>query len=122
MRYAYGGPIERDNTHVSPKATANRVLQKLGDIRFYSDETRTAPEGYLIAKDVNSNKDFGVLRNQDGTYRFYDPNKDRLIANSNSESKNFYKDYLNSAFYKSAYSGFSDTASVIESYKIPVKG
>lgn len=54
--YATGGPT-----------TPN--YQTLGNIKFDSNTVRKAPEGYLIARDEKTGKDFGVVRNNDGTYR-----------------------------------------------------
>lgn len=49
-------------------------VQSLGDIKFDSDKARQK-DNYLIVKDIKSKKDFGVQRNPDGTYRFYNKNK-----------------------------------------------
>lgn len=56
-RYQTGGPVEPN-------------YQTLGDIKFDSNKIRKV-NGILVAKDVNSGKDYGVLRQNDGTYDFY---------------------------------------------------
>ena len=49
----------------------NRHIQKLGKITFNSDDARMSKNGVLIFKDINTGKDYGVVRNKDGSYDFY---------------------------------------------------
>lgn len=49
--------------------TVKPNIQKLGDIEFDSNTAKPHPEGYLIVKDNKTGKDFGVVRNSDGSYR-----------------------------------------------------
>lgn len=61
-KYQQGGPI-----------TPN--YQTLGNIRFDSNISRPGPDGQMVVKDINTGKDFGIIRNDDGSYRYYSPRK-----------------------------------------------
>lgn len=82
--YQTGGPIE-------PK------YQTLGNIKFDSNKAKNQ-NGVLSVTDVNTGKDFGVVRNPDGSYRWFNPAKEK-IPSQVEYSKNFYKDFINSKQY-----------------------
>jgi molecular chaperone GrpE (heat shock protein) len=46
-------------------------MQSLGNIKFDSNQARKGSDGNLIVQDVNSGKDYGVVRKSDGTYDWY---------------------------------------------------
>lgn len=45
-------------------------LQTLGNIQFDSNKSRKGPNGQMIVQDIKTKKDFGVTRNEDGSYKF----------------------------------------------------
>jgi len=45
--------------------------QALGNIRFDSNTARQGPNGQMIVTDMRTGKDFGVVRQQDGSYDWY---------------------------------------------------
>ena len=53
----------------------NQNIQKVGNVTFDSNKIRKGKNGVLIAKDINTGKDYGVIRNKDGTYKFYNSTK-----------------------------------------------
>lgn len=57
LGYQNGGPIKPN-------------YQILGNIKFDSNKGRQNPDGSFIVKDEITGKDFGVLRNEDGSYKF----------------------------------------------------
>jgi len=60
-------PIQYNENVVKPY---NNIIN-LGSITFNSDKVRKSNKGdWLIVKDLETNKDFGVIRNDDGSYRF----------------------------------------------------
>ena len=48
----------------------NSSIQKLGKITFDSDNARKGKNGNLIVKDMETGKDFGVKRENNGSYNF----------------------------------------------------
>lgn len=60
--YKDGGPVEPN-------------YQTLGNIKFDSNTSRPGSDGQQIVKDINTGKDFGVIRNNDGSYRWYSQKK-----------------------------------------------
>jgi hypothetical protein len=56
------------NKKLQKGGTVKPNIQKLGDIEFDSNTARQS-DGYLIVKDNKTGKDFGVVRNSDGSYR-----------------------------------------------------
>lgn len=99
--YQKGGPV-----------TPN--YQTLGNIKFDSNTSRRGPYGQMIVKDEFTGKDFGVVRNSNGTYNFYD-GKDRVLNTKyefaplptskyepglrqivNSPQEAFFRDYIKS--------------------------
>jgi hypothetical protein len=53
----------------APTKPAN--MQTLGNIKFDSNLARKGSYGNLIVQDVNSGKDYGVVRKKDGSYDWY---------------------------------------------------
>ena len=45
-------------------------IQKVGDVTFDSNKLETRKNGDLIAKDLKTGKDHGVIRNENGSYDF----------------------------------------------------
>ena len=80
-----GGPIEPN-------------IQTVGNIKFDSNKSRRAEEGHMIVNDIASKKDYGVVRNTDGSYRFYDDSKDKAMSEEQSVKK-FYSDFISSSQY-----------------------
>lgn len=60
-KYNNGGPIEPN-------------IQTLGNIKFDSNTSRRGNDGEMIVKDINTGKDYGVIRKPDGSYTWYNPN------------------------------------------------
>lgn len=56
-------------------------IQTLGHIQFDSNSTRKDKQGNLIAKDLKSGKDYGVVRRDDGSYDFYRPQYMPTVSN-----------------------------------------
>ncbi len=50
-------------------------MQKVGNVKFDSNKVRKSKNGVLIAKDINTGKNYGVVRNKDGSYKFYNSSK-----------------------------------------------
>jgi len=48
--------------------------------------------------DISTGKDYGVVRNSDGSYRWFNPEKEKLPSQVDY-SKNYYKDFINSPQY-----------------------
>lgn len=62
-------PVKR-NSDVVQKSYDNII--NLGHITFNSDKARKSGSGnYLIVTDLETKKDYGVIRNDDGSYNFY---------------------------------------------------
>lgn len=83
-------------------------IQKLGDIEFDSNKGQDAG-GFQIVKDIKTGKDFSVLRNNDGSYRWHDgtvlSGERFLKANQN---ENF------SPLFKTVLKSFSNNSNDIE--------
>lgn len=54
-------------------------IQKLGNITFDSNKSRKLEDGTIVVKDIKTGKDFGVVRNTDGSYDWYVPNSGTYI-------------------------------------------
>lgn len=52
----------------------------------------------LVAKDENSGKDYGVVRETDGSYRFFDDKKDKPVDDIGRIQK-YYSDFIKSDKY-----------------------
>jgi hypothetical protein len=52
----------------------NQNIQKVGNITFDSNKVRKGKNGILIATDVKTGKEYGVVRQKDGSYEFHKNN------------------------------------------------
>lgn len=73
-------------------------IQTLGNITFDSNKAVQGNYGNLIVTDINTKKDYGVIRKEDGSYDFYRPHNQ---GNKSTEQhlKDYYKKYINSSEY-----------------------
>lgn len=62
-----------DPSRKNSKSSNYETFIKLGNIEFNSNLARQSSknQGVLIVKDVNTGKDYGVVRNANGSYNFY---------------------------------------------------
>lgn len=87
-----------DGTHFQKGGPIEPNIQTVGNIKFDSNKSRRAEEGHMIVNDMVSKKDYGVVRNTDGSYRFYDGSKDKAMSEEQSVKK-FYSDFISSSQY-----------------------
>lgn len=97
--------------------------QTLGKIIFDSNEAKDTGKGYLIVKDKKTGKDFGVQRNANGTYRYYNE------KNPYKPERDYIENWFSSPVTKSRYEksggigGYSDELDIqdaIASAKTPI--
>lgn len=55
----------------------NQNIQKVGNITFDSNKVRKGKNGILIATDVKTGKEYGVVRQKDGSYNFHKNNNNK---------------------------------------------
>lgn len=81
--FADGGPI-------------NPNIQKVGNITFDSNKSRPSKDkSHMIVTDINTGKDYGVNRKEDGTYAFYEN-----FENDVKQVKDYYKKHLPADSYR----------------------
>lgn len=69
--HATGGPLDPGYMDYNAPANTTQNIQKLGNITFNSNLARKGKFGQLNVKDIATGKDYAVLRNDDGTYRYF---------------------------------------------------
>lgn len=87
-----------DGTHFQKGGPIEPNIQTVGNIKFDSNKSRRAEEGHMIVNDMTSKKDYGVVRNTDGSYRFYDQSKDKPMSEEQNIKK-YYSDFISSKQY-----------------------
>ena len=106
LNQSFSGPL---NVHSSKSKSRDRFrehatggpitpnYQTLGNIKFDSNKTKWK-NGVLVAKDEISGKDYGVVRENSGSYRFYNEKTDRPLDDV-EKIRSFYKGWIDSSIY-----------------------
>lgn len=86
--YQQGGRVNKKTKEIQAILSADKKgqvykpnLQKLGNIEFDSNTAKEGDNGQLIVTDINTGKDFGVVRNKDGSYTWYTPTNKKTYPN-----------------------------------------
>lgn len=86
--YQKGGQVNKKTKEIQAILSADKKgqvykpnLQKLGNIKFDSNTAKEGDNGQLIVTDINTGKDFGVVRNKDGSYTWYTPTNKKTYPN-----------------------------------------
>lgn len=84
-----------------PDPPDKQNIQELEHIKFDSNKAKKGSYGNLIVKDIDSNKDYGVVRKTDGSYEFWnESNREEAFTREVERQRRNYLEYVNSDLYK----------------------